>query len=503
MTVIDKLQREGVKVDRLCLDSRQVQSGDVFVACQGSRVSGQAFIGDAVNRGAAAVLYEAGAISSVRPEPVEGQDISMMGCDRLSPIDIPMLPVPGLAGMLGDIANLVYGRPSEKLSVIGVTGTNGKTSVSQWITQALFALDRRCAVMGTLGNGFPDQLKESPNTTPDAIAVHSGLAGFVAQGATACAMEVSSIGLDQGRVNGVTFDTAVFTNLSRDHLDYHADMSTYAAAKEKLFATPGLKTAVLNLDDPFGLELAQMLQGKLHTIGYSLGSASTKNTDEILFAEHLQMTAAGVQFVTEGVTVSAPVIGRFNVSNLLAVFGSLRALGIDAAHAATALASLTPPPGRLQTVAGSNQKVQPLVVVDYAHTPDALDKALSTLREIASTRGGKLVCVFGCGGDRDAGKRPMMGAVAERLADQVIVTSDNPRGESPEHIAAQIVAGMQSTPLVELDRARAIGNAIAAAHVNDVVLLAGKGHESYQEVAGVKHPFSDIEIAQRILEQRS
>lgn len=487
MMVIEQLQRQGVSTNRLCLDSRRVQQGDIFVACRGARSDGREFIGDAIHHGAAAVIYDA-----------------VPGVTMDSAIDssVPSVAVEGLADMLGDIANLIYGRPSEKLQVIGVTGTNGKTSVSQWIAQALGSLGRRCAVMGTLGNGFPGQLKESPNTTPDAIMVHSSLASFVTQGASACAMEVSSIGLDQGRVNGVSFDTVVLTNLSRDHLDYHQDMSAYASAKAKLFAMPGLKTAVLNLDDPFGLELAQLLRGKVSTIGYTLKDAW--GTDEIVAAQNLRMSATGVEFNINGMPVAAAVIGRFNVSNLLAVFGSLKALGIDTVHAGAALALLTSPPGRLQAVGGAQgENAQPMVVVDYAHTPDALDKVLCALRENALARGGILICVFGCGGDRDTGKRPLMGVVAEQLADQVVITSDNPRSEDPEQITAQIVAGMQSKPLIELDRARAIRLAIVAADVRDVVLIAGKGHEAYQEIAGVKHPFSDMGSAQRALEQRA
>ncbi|CAG4884109.1 UDP-N-acetylmuramoyl-L-alanyl-D-glutamate:meso-diaminopimelate ligase [Georgfuchsia toluolica] len=480
VTVIEALQRQGVNTSRLCLDSRRIQHGDIFVACHGASRDGRDYINDAVHRGAAAVLYDAEPSKAIEP-------------------GVPSLAVEGLAKLLGEIAHLVYGRPSEKLQVIGVTGTNGKTSVSQWIAQALGSLGQRCAVMGTLGNGFPGRLEESPNTTPDAIAVHSGLASYLAQGATACAMEVSSIGLDQGRVNGVIFDTAVFTNLTRDHLDYHADMDVYAAAKARLFAMPGLKTAVLNLDDPCGVQLAASLRGRVRTLGYSLNPQQARVTDKLLLADDIHMPATGVEFSVNGMPVAAPVIGRFNVSNLLAVFGSLQALGIDAAQAGAALATVTPPPGRLQAIGG---KGQPLVVVDYAHTPDALDKALTTLREIASARHGRLICLFGCGGERDPGKRPLMGAMAERLADGVVVTSDNPRGEAPAHIAAQIATGMQTKPLVELDRAVAIRKAIVAADACDVILLAGKGHETYQEIAGVRQPFSDLGSAQRALEQR-
>ena len=479
MMVIESLQRMGVTTNSLCLDSRRVQRGDIFVACRGTKHDGRAFISDAVRRGAAAVLYD--------------EQVGVIADG-----EVPSVAVNGLANRLGEIASLIYGQPSEKMQVVGVTGTNGKTTVSQWIAQSVIGLGRRCAVMGTLGNGFPGQLKESPNTTPDAIAVQSGLAQVLAEGAVACAMEVSSIGLHQGRVNGVTFDTAVLTNLSRDHLDYHGDMSAYAAAKAELFLMPGLKTAVLNLDDAFGVELLQLLRGKVRTIAYTM--RDEQGGDDVVAAQNLRMNAAGVEFTIDGIPVVAPVIGRFNVANLLAVFCSLRALGFDARRAAVALAALTPPPGRLQVV--SAEKSQPLVMVDYAHTPDALDKALAALREIAIVRGGKLICVFGCGGDRDTGKRPLMGVVAERLADAVVITSDNPRSEAPAHIAQQILDGMKSSPKIELDRVRAIRHAISAADPRDVVLLAGKGHEAYQEIAGIRHPFSDVGVARLALEQR-
>ena len=478
MMIIEALKKQGVTTQSLCLDSRRVQRGDVFVAVSGAHTDGRKFIDDAVKRGATAVLFDA--------------------AGRASSINVPNVAVPDLAAALGDIAHLVYGRPSETLQVIGITGTNGKTSVSQWISQALSCLDKPCAVIGTLGNGFPGQLNESSNTTPDAIAVHSGLANYLSQGAKACAMEVSSIGLDQGRVNGVAFDTAVFTNLSRDHLDYHGDMDAYAAAKAKLFEMRGLKTAVINLDDPFGVELARMLRGKVHTLGFTLKHA--RGTDNVLAGFCLNVDGAGLSFVLDGFDVEAKMIGRFNASNLLAVIGALIAADVSLEDAIDSVANLSPPPGRLQSIGGT--KI-PLVVVDYAHTPDALDKALTALREVAATRNGKLICVFGCGGDRDAGKRPMMGAMAERLADQVIVTSDNPRSEDPDVIAAQIVGGMESKPSMELDRERAINKAIAAADIHDVVLIAGKGHEAYQEIAGTKHSFSDLDVAKQALESRS
>jgi UDP-N-acetylmuramoyl-L-alanyl-D-glutamate--2,6-diaminopimelate ligase len=381
----------------------------------------------------------------------------------------------------------------------GVTGTNGKTSVTQWFAQAMTALGRKCAVVGTLGNGFPGALVPGPNTTPGASVLKTLLPELEAQGAQACAMEVSSIGLHQKRVAEVHFDVAVFTNLTRDHLDYHGTMEGYAAEKRKLFDMPGLACAVLNLDDPFGAQLDAELTGRLRVIGYTLEGKVSRG--ETLAARDLATTATGIAYTLNGVRMAAPLIGRFNASNLLALTGALLAAGEKLSAIAGVLPGLTPPPGRMQTVGGIDA---PLVVVDYAHTPDALEKALVTLREIAATRGGRLVCVFGCGGgvSRDPGKRPLMGAIAERLADAVLVTSDNPREEDPAKIIEDIVGGMRQRPPIEIDRARAVGRAVAAATAADVILLAGKGHEPYQEIAGVRHSYSDIEQARLALESR-
>jgi UDP-N-acetylmuramoyl-L-alanyl-D-glutamate--2,6-diaminopimelate ligase len=353
-------------------------------------------------------------------------------------------------------------------------------------------------VIGTLGNGFPGRLAESPNTTPDAVSLHGLLAGFVEDGAVACAMEVSSIGLDQHRVAGVSVDVAVFTNLTRDHLEYHGTMEAYGAAKARLFERPGLGAAVLNLDDAFGRHLADSLAGRLPVIGYTLDGRP--GGERNLAATDLSMGGAGLGFTLDGVRFEVPVVGRFNAANLLAVIGALLAGDESLEDIAAVLRHLAPPPGRMQALGG---KDQPLVVVDYAHTPDALEKALTALREAATARGGGLVCVFGCGGDRDPGKRPLMGAMAERLADRVLLTSDNPRSEDPEAIIAAIAAGMGRTPAVLADRAAAIREAIACADARDVVLLAGKGHEPYQDIAGSRHPFVDLEQARAALENRS
>ncbi|MCC7312997.1 MAG: UDP-N-acetylmuramoyl-L-alanyl-D-glutamate--2,6-diaminopimelate ligase [Sulfuritalea sp.] len=478
MAILEQLREKGVIATRLTADSRRVQPGDVFLAFPGAHVDGRDFIAQAVANGAAAVIAEQGG--------------------KVGAGDTAIVEVAGLAALCGEIAHLVYGRPSEKLWLAGVTGTNGKTSVSQWIAQAMDTLGQRCAVVGTLGNGFVDALAESPNTTPDAITLHAALAGFLEQGATACAMEVSSIGLDQGRVNGVAFDVAVFTNLTRDHLEYHGTMEAYAAAKETLFAMPGLGAAVINLDDAFGVALAHRLRGRLPVLGYTLGTGAA-GTDEVLRAENLRMGAAGIEFELNGATLATLLVGRFNASNLLAVAGALLTRGESLEAIATALRALHPPPGRMQALGGHGQ---PLIVVDYAHTPDALEKALGVLRETAAARGGRLVCIFGCGGERDPGKRPQMGAIAEALADRVVLTSDNPRGEDAQAIIAAIAAGMRRAPQVQADRARAVAEAVADAGARDVILLAGKGHEPYQEIAGVRHPYSDLAAAKSALEAR-
>ncbi|MDP2825298.1 MAG: UDP-N-acetylmuramoyl-L-alanyl-D-glutamate--2,6-diaminopimelate ligase [Sulfuritalea sp.] len=518
MSILEQLERQGVKPVRLTVDSRRVQPGDVFVAFPGAQVDGRDFIGQAVAKGAAAVIAEAGAgnragnrgqtpISSalrafaLRDGDSASRAVNAASRQAMKSGSVPYFPVvevPGLAALSGEIAHLVYGRPSEHLWLAGVTGTNGKTSVSQWIAQAMNALQHRCAVIGTLGNGFLDGLDESPNTTPDAITLHAALAGFVALGADACAMEVSSIGLDQGRVNGVAFDVAVFTNLTRDHLEYHGTMAAYAAAKEKLFLARGLAAAVLNLDDPIGVGLAAKLKGRpgTRTVGYTLTDADGSDTDETLRAENLSMSDAGIEFDLRGVKFTAPVVGRFNVSNLLAVIGALLTRDELLEDIAVALRGIQSPPGRMQALGGANE---PLIVVDYAHTPDALEKALDVLRETADARGGSLICVFGCGGERDPGKRPQMGAIAERLADRVVLTSDNPRHEDPQAIIDGILAGLKRPPVVQPDRAWAIADTVGGANPRDVILLAGKGHEPYQEIAGVRHAFSDIDAAKSAL----
>ena len=485
--VLARLRDQGAAATALCADSRAVQAGDVFVAYPGYRSDGRRFIPDALRAGAGAVLWE------------------QEGFSWHASWIAPNVPVEGLQPLSGHLAHLVYGRPSEQLDLIGVTGTNGKTSVSQWIAQALQRDGRKCGIIGTLGNGFPGALIDSPNTTPDGIALHAQLARFVAAGARAAAMEVSSIGLEQGRTHGARFAVAVFTNLTRDHLDFHGTMQAYAAAKARLFEMPDLRAAVLNLDDAFGYAQAQRLLARgCRVYGYTLEAALVSPHGAILLrAREIGDTGSGVCFELdtgdETVAVRAGIVGSFNVSNLLAVIGALIAVGVELEVAAELAAHLVPPPGRMQPVGGMGE---PLAIIDYAHSPDALEKVILALRPTAAARGGRIVSVFGCGGDRDAGKRALMGEVASRLADSVVVTSDNPRSEDPRAIVAGVMAGAAANAVAIVDRADAILRAIERADARDVLLIAGKGHETYQEIGGVRHPFSDVAHAQAALDAR-
>jgi UDP-N-acetylmuramoyl-L-alanyl-D-glutamate--2,6-diaminopimelate ligase len=480
--ILSSLRERGVEPRGLTADSRALQPGEIFLAYPGARSDGRSYMREAERRGAAALLWEDdGYVPDWSPT-------------------VPGIAVRELRNLSGHLAALIFAEPSEKLWLVGVTGTNGKTSVSQWIAQCMQSLGRQCAVIGTLGNGYPGDLRDSPNTTPDAIVLQRDLARFVADGAVACAMEVSSIGLDHGRVDAVGFDVAVFTNLTQDHLDHHGDMANYGAAKQRLFTMPGLAAAIINLDDPFGAELARSLQGSgVRRIGYTLTGADRDSVDELLVATDLAFSANGLSFQIGNVRIEAPLVGRFNAANLLAVFGALGTTGIAPPAAAAAIATLQAPPGRMQSIGGV---AAPLVVIDYAHTPDALEQALITLRETVQARGGKLICIFGCGGDRDTGKRPLMGKLATGLADTVWLTSDNPRSEDPLVILAEIAAGAGNAAQVEPDRAKAIRSALAGAADDDIVLIAGKGHETYQEEKGVRMPFSDVAQAQLALTAR-
>jgi UDP-N-acetylmuramoyl-L-alanyl-D-glutamate--2,6-diaminopimelate ligase len=467
------IERLGMAVGQLVNDSRKAMPGAVFAAYPGESRDGRDFIPQAVAQGVDGVLWEA---DHYQWDPA---------------LAIPNAGVVGLKTRIGEIAAHVYGEPSRALHMVGVTGTNGKTSVAHWVAQAFSQLGRKTAVIGTVGNGFPGTLTPALNTTPDAIELQQRLAHYRQQGAAACAMEVSSHGLAQGRVNGTHFNVAVLTNLSRDHLDYHGDMESYAAAKARLFNWPGLEWVVLNVDDGFGQQLeSETRSARAAGYGFRRGA---------VVAEKLGLSQSGLHLSVHtdwgNADIDAPLLGRFNAANLLAVLTTLLVSGVKLDDACKALAHITPPQGRMQTFGGN---AHPLVVVDYAHTPDALEKVLATLREIVS--GGRLICVFGCGGNRDKGKRPLMGQAAARGADEIWVTSDNPRNEDPRHIIDDILAGTSGKPHVEPDRARAIFEAIGGAHQGDVVLIAGKGHEDYQEIAGERLPFSDVAVAKKALE---
>ena len=464
----------GVEIERLCNDSRRVRPGDVFVAYPGEAHDGRAYIAAAIAAGARAVIWESEGYAWPRE------------------LGVPNLAVKGLREVAGEIAAHVAGHPARSLWMIAVTGTNGKTSCSHWIAEALSALGRPTALIGTLGHGFPGALEGLINTTPDALALQDLLAGYRDSHASAVAMEVSSHGLSQGRVSGAHFDVALFTNLTRDHLDYHGTMENYGEAKARLFDWPGLKHAVINVDDGFGRRLVSRLSRspvKVFTYGIGSGAISGHRLD-------LHRLGLDLEIKTPwgGGLVRSPLMGAYNAANLLGVLGVLLASDVPLEQALTALSRLQAVSGRMQALGGGTR---PLVVVDYAHTPDALEQVLTALR--AHLAQGRLICVFGCGGDRDSGKRPLMGEVASRLADEVFVTSDNPRSEDPLAIIKAIAAGTRPPCVLEPDRARAIELAISTARSGDVVLVAGKGHETYQEVGGVRQPFSDVDVANACL----
>jgi len=484
--ILQRLAAQGAGVTGLTADSRNLIAGETFLAYPGSRHDGRGFIPEAVARGAAAVLWE------------------REGFEWDAGREVPNLGIGGLRELAGHLAHEVYGRPSEKLWTIGVTGTNGKTSCSHWIAQACAACGAKTAVVGTIGIGFPEALEAGANTTPDAIVLHRSLAQLLDAGAQGVAMEVTSIGLDQGRVNGVAFGAALFTNLSRDHLDYHGDMESYARAKQRLFETPGLTHAVLNLDDVQGVQLARVLAGRgINRAGYSCFEdvAVRAGLERYVEARAIEVSPKGIAFTVKSswgeARIESTLLGRFNVSNLLGVLATLLVSGVPFDCAATVLGSLRPVAGRMQRLGGSGR---PLVVVDYAHTPDALEQTLVALKDTARAGGGRLIAVFGCGGGRDRGKRPLMGAVAARHADAIIVTSDNPRDEDPAAIIAEIAAAIPVPYETVEDRRAAIARAIEMAGAHDVVLVAGKGHETYQEIAGRRLPFSDAFEVERALE---
>jgi UDP-N-acetylmuramyl-tripeptide synthetase len=475
----------------LRVDSRLVRPGDAFIAWPGYANDGRQHVRAALEAGASTCL-------------VEGEGVEAYGFE-----DARIAVLPGLKAVTGQIADAFFNHPSRALRVVATTGTNGKTSTAWWMAQALSQLDLRCGVVGTLGVGEPPQpglpdgrIEFTGLTTPDPVVLQRSFRDMVKQGFAACAIEASSIGIVEHRLAGTAIEVALFTNFTQDHLDYHGGMEAYWAAKRQLFSWPGLKAAVINVDDPKGAALVGELAGK----GLALWTVSTR-AEARLRAGKIRYRHGGLAFsVMEGQVEAAletGLIGDYNVNNLLVVIGGLRALGLPLDEAVAAAAGVTPVPGRMQRI--SDSASQPEVVVDYAHTPDALDKALNALLPLAAERGGRLVCVFGCGGDRDNSKRPLMGEIAARLAQQVVITSDNPRSESPQAILAQIAAGAaQGAPLLlEVDRRKAIVDAVQTAAVADVILIAGKGHEDYQEIQGIKQPFSDALVARAALDTRS
>ena len=480
----------GLVKNTLNTDSRRIGVGDGFIAWPGAARDGRQFVPAALAQGAVACLVE-----SAGAEP--------FGFD-----DARIAAYTGLKAASGPIAAAYYEQPSQQIEVLAVTGTNGKTSTSWWLAQALEALEPPvpCGLIGTLGvgrvEGDGSAVVSTGLTTPDPVLLQQTLRRFVDEGLTACAIEASSIGIAERRLDGTRIRTAVFTNFTQDHLDYHGSMAAYWQAKAELFDWPGLHAAVVNLDDTKGAELATELAGRtLDLWTFSLRADAGAR----LWAQDLRMGPRGVAFtVREGderVPLTTQVLGDYNVSNLLGVIATLRTLGVTLVDAVLACHALRPVPGRMEFQGGDQL---PLAVVDYAHTPDALTQVLQTLRPLAAQRGGQLWCVFGCGGDRDPHKRPLMGAAAARHADRVVLTSDNPRGEAPQTIVEQIRPGLSGHGAVEvqLDRARAIAQAVGRAAAQDVVLVAGKGHEDYQETGGVRQPFSDRQQLAHALQLR-
>jgi UDP-N-acetylmuramoyl-L-alanyl-D-glutamate--2,6-diaminopimelate ligase len=477
----------------LTLDSRRIRPGSLFLACAGISHHGLEFLQQAVDRGAAAVLCEPN-------EEWTPEDIQALA----EASEIPLYALAGLSTQISAIAGRFYADPSHSLAVFGITGTNGKTSCSHFLAQA-FSPEHPCGVIGTLGYGLPGALEgaleSTGHTTPDAVTLQAQLRDLLDRGAELVAMEVSSHALDQGRAAAVRFDVALLTNLTQDHLDYHTSMAAYAEAKLRLFTDCAIDCAVLNLDDPFAARVLAGLPAQVRRIGYSSDAQSTPETPQWVKAAAIVPDAEGMTLVIEsswgrGHLVSR-LLGRFNVSNLLAVLAVLLHRGVPFAAALEKLAQVETVAGRMQRFGGGGQ---PLVVVDYAHTPDALEHALTALREHV---GGRLVCVFGCGGDRDRGKRPLMGGIAERLADRVIVTDDNPRSESGDFIVAEILAGMGQPDRAQVvrDRAQAIAMSIREAAPGDLILIAGKGHETYQLVGDQLLHFSDREQVENALRE--
>jgi UDP-N-acetylmuramoyl-L-alanyl-D-glutamate--2,6-diaminopimelate ligase len=463
-----------IAIQGICEDSRRVKGGDLFCAVAGERTDGRDHIAAAIGNGAAAVLGEA-------PLP------------EMSNRLVPMVAVEGLRGRMSEIASRFYGHPSEALSVIAVTGTNGKTSFTQLLAQALSSARYKCGMIGTMGSGVLGALTDPGLTTPAAIDIQRKLREFVDSGCEAVVLEASSHGLVQGRLENVRVGTAVLTNITHDHLDYHRTFESYRKAKELLFHIDSVSNAVINLDDEFASDLAAGLDRGVRVIGYSL----EKETDVSLI--EAAATAHGVEvsvFVCgDIVKARLPLFGSFNIQNVLAVIATLVSMEWRASQIEASLKKLSPVAGRMDVL---RRPGQPTIIVDYAHTPDALEKALSAVREHFPDH--HISCVFGCGGDRDGSKRPVMGQVASRFADRVVLTSDNPRSENPESIIREIQAGVGAADLhVNADRAEAIREAIHLASENEIVVIAGKGHEDYQELASGRLPFSDYAVIDEVM----
>ena len=502
--VLAELQLPAVAVDKklnhMTLDSRKIIGGELFIAIPGVQSDGRKYIADALEKGAAAVLVD----------DSEGFDVSAaMDCESV-------FIVPDLSGKVGSLANRFYRQPSEKLNVIGVTGTNGKTSCCWFISEILGQLGKPCALMGTVGRGLPGQMEASLNTTSDVVSLQQYLGQLVSDGVQALAMEVSSHGLDQGRVSGVSFNVALFTHISRDHLDYHGSLEKYAAAKARLFSECTYRYAVIGKDDEFSELMLSSCPLNANVTTWSLEDASAD-----VYLSDIEVLPQGFRATIHtpwGVgTLATSLLGRFNLENLLAVIAALGVQGYSLDRLLAAIPLISAPPGRMQQFGGGSQ---PLVLVDYAHTPDAIESVLSSLREHCAQlesaikrsakdreqRVGNIVCVYGCGGDRDRGKRPLMTAAALNGADMAVLTSDNPRTEDPLQIIADALEGIANDDRrrvqVIADRSEAIRSTIASASAGDIIVIAGKGHENYQEIHGVRHHFDDAEQVQLVLQSQ-
>ena len=468
------------------LDSRLLQQGDLFLACFGRNHDARNYIDQAIISGCCAILVESG---------VDWQGIQLRDA-------VPIIAIDNLHAKISEISGRFFGHPSKKLNVIGITGTNGKTSCSQFLSQTLTALGYKCGVIGTLGYGISGELQETQLTTPDAVFTQSALARMHCEDIDPVAMEVSSVGLHQKRVSSVLFDTAIFTNLTRDHLDYHETMESYGQNKKKLFMMPGLKTAIVNLDDSFALSIINSVSSDVEILTYSL-----KNKIASVFAESLELTRNGFRAkictpIGMG-EITGKLIGYFNFSNVLAVLTALinylpRHSGINIDSICQKISELQPVDGRMEII-GESEEIT--VVVDYAHTPDGLCSALTALKDHFS---GQIWCIFGCGGNRDKGKRPLMGEIAEKHSSQIVITDDNPRNEGGDEIVQHILSGVRWKENIKIirDRAKAISYAISQAKAGDVVLVAGKGHETYQDIAGIRNIFSDAKQVRVALQER-